>query len=251
MRCRHDRRAGSSPRSRGTPCDRVAPQRDRRFIPALAGNTRILWTATCGASVHPRARGEHDQRLLGDFTPFGSSPRSRGTQFRGFLSSCPRRFIPALAGNTLAALQRFPSRPVHPRARGEHQGQLLFGHHQAGSSPRSRGTRRHDHSRGGALRFIPALAGNTFLRIVQSGLRGVHPRARGEHLPDFCSNENESGSSPRSRGTRHDAERTAVVARFIPALAGNTPRPIATPPGWTVHPRARGEHLRSTEMVSS
>ncbi len=52
-------RRGSSPRTRGTHADLLAPLDGARFIPAHAGNTagpaysrRCKW-------VHPRARGEH------------------------------------------------------------------------------------------------------------------------------------------------------------------------------------------------
>ena len=50
---------GSSPRSRGTPGSRTRRPSWRRFIPALAGNTRDPQPFRWNAPVHPRARGEH------------------------------------------------------------------------------------------------------------------------------------------------------------------------------------------------
>ena len=55
-----------------------------------------------------------------------------------------------------------------------------------------------------------------------------------------------SGSSPQARGTRYDAGRCLVTARFIPAGAGNTLsyRPVSRI--IPVHPRRRGEHRNPT-----
>ena len=50
----------------------------------------------------------------------------------------------------------------------------------------------------------------------------VHPRARGEHLDSSEHGGQESGSSPRSRGTLRGGLAATALARFIPALAGNT-----------------------------
>ena len=54
-----------------------------------------------------------------------------------------------------------------------------------------------------------------------------------------------SGSSPLARGTRRAPIGQGVVHRFIPARAGNTalrPPRRRDPP---VHPRSRGEHMRT------
>src|SRR5262249_38548335 len=50
----------------------------------------------------------------------GSSPRAWGTlaQARSAVRQC--RFIPACVGNTDTPTTRRPTRPVHPRVRGEH-----------------------------------------------------------------------------------------------------------------------------------
>ena len=73
---------GSSPRMRGTR-DRA---RDRdagnRFIPAHAGNTASRKATGATSAVHPRACGEHAERLGREPRGFGSSPRMRGTPRR-------------------------------------------------------------------------------------------------------------------------------------------------------------------------
>ena len=59
-----------------------------------------------------------------------------------------------------------------------------------------------------------------------------------------------SGSSPLARGTHHVARRRRVEARFIPARAGNTPRPRCRATPTAVHPRSRGEHRKSMDAES-
>ena len=90
---------GSSPRGRGTRRDEARDERDRRFIPARAGNAVPVW-----ARSGPNA---------------GSSPRGRGTRSTGFRRCAGNRFIPARAGNAFwrPLLRSEPS--VHPRAGGE------------------------------------------------------------------------------------------------------------------------------------
>ncbi len=90
---------GSSPLARGTFLQACEKERERRLIPARAGN--IPWV--CGLSgclpAHPRSRGEHMFRVCGQVGNLGSSPLARGTC--GRLSRLPwrRRLIPARAGN--------------------------------------------------------------------------------------------------------------------------------------------------------
>ncbi len=74
-----------------------------RFIPAGAGNT-IFCTISFGKnSVHPRGRGEHKKKAETGKKYSGSSPRARGTLARNLELNGNARFIPAGAGNTLAA----------------------------------------------------------------------------------------------------------------------------------------------------
>ncbi len=173
---------GSSPRMRGTLDGGFEFYPVARFIPAHAGNTHTASPSNLPMPVHPRACGEHGDRITIEGTVFGSSPRMRGTRFRGF--TCPEgsRFIPAHAGNT----RGYPSNPrpkaVHPRACGEHGCKLpgIFPPH--GSSPRMRGTPAPALQGQLWRRFIPAHAGNTCSYYHPKVIAPVHPRACGEHI---------------------------------------------------------------------
>ena len=134
------------------------------FIPAHAGNTRSSTCRRIGRSVHPRARGEHGNRIDAPESPYGSSPRTRGTRFVCERCAVLDRFIPAHAGNTSASRRPRTLTPVHPRARGEHHRCRVGAVPWLGSSPRTRGTRAGPRSLALIARFIPAHAGNTARR---------------------------------------------------------------------------------------
>uniref|UniRef100_E6QU52 Uncharacterized protein n=1 Tax=mine drainage metagenome TaxID=410659 RepID=E6QU52_9ZZZZ len=51
---------GSSPQARGTHGTLKYFYSVSRFIPAGAGNTRLLFASGSFAAVHPRRRGEHN-----------------------------------------------------------------------------------------------------------------------------------------------------------------------------------------------
>ena len=57
-----------------------------------------------------------------------------------------------------------------------------------------------------------------------------------------------NGSSPHSRGTQLIYNSASVRSRFIPALAGNTPRPTYPCARMPVHPRTRGEHPKKYQI---
>ena len=192
---------GSSPRGRGTPVRAAQHQRDRRFIPARAGNASSARRPLSRRPVHPRAGGERTQFSLGANRTIGSSPRGRGTRRPPQPFGHVRRFIPARAGNAASMRLIGAAFSVHPRAGGERPDRRHAGVGVHGSSPRGRGTPMLPEIQNMLLRFIPARAGNA----VAEAERPVPPL----------------GSSPRGRGTQgspslHDAE-----PRFIPARAGN------------------------------
>ena len=256
--------AGSSPLARGTHAVSGILAKNKRFIPAGAGNTCGCGWHSSSNAVHPRWRGEHGWAQFDRDLADGSSPLARGTLATPTKASRLRRFIPAGAGNTQQVAHPMPSATVHPRWRGEHFPSARFQRSNCGSSPLARGTRR--------------LGG-----VAESG-QPVHPRWRGEHFPGVRNTTGACGSSPLARGTptayRPLSERTRFIPagagntaymdshsdcdggssplargtragvlgrscrlRFIPAGAGNTgPRTLrgVTP---TVHPRWRGEHI--------
>ena len=160
------------------------------------------------------------------------------------------------------------TKTVHPRARGEHHPVAASAQRAAGSSPRTRGTRRNKRQSDRPERFIPAHAGNTRAWRALPWPNPVHPRARGEHTISALICSLRAGSSPRTRGTRGVFSRATLsgsvhprargehavpvargraLRRFIPAHAGNTPTSPPAESISTVHPRARGEHpMRGT-----
>ena len=73
----------------------------------------------------------------------------------------------------------------------------------------------------------------------------VHPRWRGEHVPLQLQVLEPDGSSPLARGTRDRGADQQRQNRFIPAGAGNTTRCTRGPGRHAVHPRWRGEHLKT------
>ncbi len=110
---------GSSPRTRGTAADFISLYKERRFIPADAGNSWASRRRFANSSVHPRGRGEQSRYLPKNVEWCGSSPRTRGTGEVGCWPDGRGRFIPADAGNRSISLNGVTSTPVHPRGRGE------------------------------------------------------------------------------------------------------------------------------------
>ena len=112
---------GSSPRMRGTRTTQPTKNRQRRIIPAYAGNTSHGICRVMDTWDHPRVCGEHQCKKTERHLAWGSSPRMRGTH--GFHAGLAQVFgiIPAYAGNTLDAMRDHAS--------------------GSGSSPRMRGTR--------------------------------------------------------------------------------------------------------------
>ena len=131
------------------------------------------------------------------------------------------RFIPARAGNGQRHASAEAADPVHPRACGERLDWPLSSLTYTGSSPHVRGTVLDRHAEQQTVRFIPARAGNGFFPSGIARNDTVHPRACGERDREAQRQPDDTGSSPRVRGT--DAIRAApqVCGRFIPARAGN------------------------------
>ena len=134
---------------------------------------------------------------------------------------------------------------VHPRIRGEHINTVRVVLSSFGSSPHTRGTRVLVEHAANLCRFIPAYAGNTAGRRSAFLVFPVHPRIRGEHLQRASTLFSDAGSSPHTRGTHKIAYLYTLLLRFIPACAGNTSLVQTVNAMLPVHPRIRGEHIRS------
>ena len=155
-------RKGSSPLTRGKRDLLLDLDLKAGLIPAHAGKTHenVGLEKTVGA--HPRSRGEN----LPDRFPRpllrGSSPLTRGKQFRCRSQKIVSGLIPAHAGKT----------PLRTRLG----------------------------LRGGGL--IPAHAGKTSVVSSWPQHRGAHPRSRGENLRLKLAYTLLEGSSPLTRGKR-------------------------------------------------
>ena len=171
------------------------------IIPAYAGNTEVVSFHSMPIGDHPRVCGEHVVSVSGRVTDSGSSPRMRGTRVILFLPSHDIRIIPAYAGNTSAARRREYMRWDHPRVCGEHITPNPFANAVLGSSPRMRGTRNASRSGTISCGIIPAYAGNTRTNNRHPCGAWDHPRVCGEHELQPLNTSQQSGSSPRMRGT--------------------------------------------------
>ena len=232
---------GSSPRLRGTVPAKGDLRHLGRFIPAPAGNSCKPATFIAKLSVHPRACGEQRPLVPHRLDAGGSSPRLRGTVFQPGGVVVLQRFIPAPAGNRTASRIWTLTISVHPRACGEQAIGRIRDRLTTGSSPRLRGTVKIGMEKYGAIRFIPAPAGNRGASEVPLELVAVHPRACGEQLTPLGPTALQIGSSPRLRGTVGSREPHVPLDRFIPAPAGNRGRPGRLRQREPVHPRACGE----------
>ena len=159
------------------------------------------------------------------------------------------RFIPAGAGNTRADTRMAIRQAVHPRGCGEHSLSFSVANSATGSSPRVRGTLPLRSTIERINRFIPAGAGNTFLRYIVEPLQSVHPRGCGEHHRPAKRPAFKAGSSPRVRGTLPLRSTIERINRFIPAGAGNTFLRYIVEPLQSVHPRGCGEHVKLTPLT--
>ena len=74
-----------------------------RFIPACAGNSRLMQFYDLVLSVHPRVCGEQVAEYAKKIAENGSSPRVRGTAHVQEAKRVRPLFIPACAGNRMTA----------------------------------------------------------------------------------------------------------------------------------------------------
>ncbi len=206
--------------------------------------------------VYPRWRGELDRTASVVSSGSGLSPLARGTPVFANLWTIAIRFIPAGAGNTCCSSWWSAAIAVYPRWRGEHNVRLSPLCVVAGLSPLARGTLHGFGFLFDGRRFIPAGAGNTYIRAKNKATATVYPRWRGEHIYQNISFYSHGGLSPLARGTRIKHGLTRRAARFIPAGAGNTTGCAIWRSRIKVYPRWRGEHrgkklmLRKTNGLS-
>ena len=240
--------SGSSPLSRGILRQWFFPLGCKRIIPALVGNTPSSRASGTSTQDHPRSRGEYWENFATGLGEMGSSPLSRGIRGGRRPGLGWWGIIPALAGNTGPLYARDGVATDHPRSRGEYSTRRGEVNPVLGSSPLSRGIREGGRGVRPRERIIPALAGNTQPLVEQFRQYADHPRSRGEYALPVARRGPLHGSSPLSRGIPLDRIPDLGHVRIIPALAGNTARPLAGASGSQDHPHSRGEYGRSTAM---
>ena len=192
--------------------------------------------------AHPRSRGENRWVASEMLDPWGSSPLTRGK--RASTCSVTRSWglIPAHAGKTLSIARRSEVSEAHPRSRGENFATKRRFFCLAGSSPLTRGKRRHLQAIPHTPGLIPAHAGKTVEVHVGDRECGAHPRSRGENGCPARAAALHTGSSPLTRGKLSAARWKASRPRLIPAHAGKTAGRLARSRRWWAHPRSRGEN---------
>ena len=133
----------------------------------------------------------------------------------------PRSRGEALSGRSPRGLAR-----AHPRSRGEHAAERWGRGVDDGSSPLTRGALNVllGFTWHGGL--IPAHAGSTHTRRINSLTGWAHPRSRGEHKVETITAERRSGSSPLTRGAPPQLFRSSQRVGLIPAHAGSTWRSV-------------------------
>ena len=171
---------GSFPLTRGTRSTDLHFLRSERFIPAYAGNSSHFQFPNRIWTVHPCLRGELGSVAGLPWKTRGSSPLTRGTPRRKFVTEVVVRFIPAYAGNSNMTAWGVRVVTVHPRLRGELWHRAIRYVLLGGSSPLTRGTQQKESFLSNRLRFIPAYAGNSSFSLNSALSPAVHPRLRGE-----------------------------------------------------------------------
>ena len=200
------------------------------------GNIRTVATNIRIHSVHPHARGEHNNKAAQAAALAGSSPRTWGTSATEVVPIKQIRFIPTHVGNIVDRVQGGGPASVHPHARGgtcesmplfrlrcrfipTHVGNMQRDHSascQHGSSPRTWGTS----TAGAAFRkergSSPRTWGTYTKLISFSPATGSSPRTWGTSTTGQTSHGADLGSSPRTWGTSERNGRIQIRFRFIP-----------------------------------
>ena len=153
------------------------------------------------------------------------------------------RIIPAHAGQTSWAVSVRYAFADHPRACGANKGAGGNLNGRYGSSPRMRGKPHQRVMPPAGRRIIPAHAGQTRALARPDQRRTDHPRACGANSSGAFSMIRLIGSSPRMRGKRVGSVPVGILARIIPAHAGQTSDYFSSEIISSDHPRACGANL--------
>ena len=135
--------AGSSPLTRGKLGLNLTLTGCFRLIPAHAGKTSLHQPPVRVQTAHPRSRGENTTASIAASTLGGSSPLTRGKLARWKRAPRLQGLIPAHAGKTAKQMRVLTKAGAHPRSRGENGPRKDASRISPGSSPLTRGKRKH------------------------------------------------------------------------------------------------------------
>ena len=153
----------------------------RRLIPAHAGKTVRVTLACHAVLAHPRSRGENRLAVRLASEMGGSSPLTRGKQYRARYGPFRGGLIPAHAGKTVRVTLACHAVLAHPRSRGENSRSRCPRIASSGSSPLTRGKHAYLPLLNCPIRLIPAHAGKTTPTTHLARHYRAHPRSRGEN----------------------------------------------------------------------
>ncbi len=236
---------GPPPHTRGAPVPGDPAHEPRGTTPAYAGSTCCAKNPRARSRDHPRIRGEHSAKYLGDIMDQGPPPHTRGAHPCG---ACPCRCggtTPAYAGSTAPPHKSNHRSRDHPRIRGEHGADRENGNLRPGPPPHTRGAQSAGSVAGSSPGTTPAYAGSTGLLGHHPVPHGDHPRIRGEHELMNSRASDGLGPPPHTRGALYGVRGRDDLDGTTPAYAGSTrpgDRGSSRPRD---HPRIRGEHWRS------
>ena len=184
-----------------------------------------------------------DDAVLGDSLsmPRGTPPRARGRRVGDRRDHRAQGNTPACAGTTPRECVSRCTRREHPRVRGDDVAPTPDTCVVIGTPPRARGRRGQGAGREVHRGNTPACAGTTSPQPQRLPRTREHPRVRGDDHVRRSLLILLTGTPPRVRGRRMDADALAPRVRNTPACAGTTVgvSPRCSPTG--EHPRVRGD----------
>ena len=211
---------GLSPRVRGKLFRSIVPGDKPGSIPACAGEAIAPGRHQRDCQVYPRVCGGSTTSCTKPSSTGGLSPRVRGKPPTPPGQAGTPGSIPACAGEALPGKFRRRRRRVYPRVCGGSGGPSERDGRRPGLSPRVRGKLIAIPFTLPFVRSIPACAGEAPPMQTPNQCRRVYPRVCGGSVADGDGRAYALGLSPRVRGKRRHRKGVFVVARSIPACAG-------------------------------
>ena len=229
---------GLSPRVRGNRSRPVSRSRQRRSIPACAGEPRRVAAAGVSPKVYPRVCGGTAANGPPPLHARGLSPRVRGNHHPQRADGGGQGSIPACAGEPGRHRSVTGRGRVYPRVCGGTGPKPIARPPLRGLSPRVRGNPSNSSGGVSRARSIPACAGEPGPAQPGNRTAPVYPRVcGGTPVPAVAVAQ---GLSPRVRGNPIRPKSLQSGPGSIPACAGEPTRRRIGPPSFRVYPRVCG-----------